>query len=193
MIRSETNRYGRPLFILYPGDHYATIDNCLLATVTGTCVVVCLHDPLRCSGGMGHFIVPGAMGTEGIMADDVAKQGITSMEHLVGEMVKLGSSRDKLRATLFGAGSFGGAQEALSSGNIRFLHEYFKYEKIGVHKEDMGGHFRRKIFFNPRSGASYRKNLKNNREHSEFMKLEGEYIASAFGAAGKYGKVLLFD
>jgi chemotaxis protein CheD len=193
MIRSESNRFGKPLFILYPGDYYATIENCLLATVTGTCVVVCLYDSLRGMGGMGHFIVPGAMGTEGIIIDEVAKQGITSMEHLVGELVKLGSSRDKLRATLFGAGCFGVAQEALSGGNIRFLHEYFRYEKITVNREDLGGQFRRKIMFNPRSGASFRKHLKNNIEHSEFRKLEGEYIARAFGAAENYGKVLLFD
>src|SRR5208337_3804240 len=90
MIRSESNRFGWPLYILYPGDYFAAGDECLLATVTGSCAVVCLHDAKRWIGGLGHFIVPGAMGTEGLVADEVAKQGITSMERLIGEMVKRG-------------------------------------------------------------------------------------------------------
>jgi chemotaxis protein CheD len=195
MIRSETNRFGKTLFILYPGDYFATIDDCLLATVTGSCVVVCLYDSVRSIGGVGHFILPGAMGTEGIIADEVAKQGITCLEHLMGEMVKLGSTRKSLRATLYGAGSFSeiGANGVASSGNIQFLNEYFKLEKIHVSREDLGGNLRRKIFFCPQSGVSFRKFLRNNHDHSEFLKLENEYINSMFRNKEKYGKVILFD
>ena len=195
MIRSESNRFGWPLYVLYPGDYFATGEECLLATVTGSCAVVCLHDAVRCIGGLGHFIVPGAMGTEGLVADEVAKQGIASMEQLIGEMVKQGSSRKALRATLFGAASFGAGEgtDKLSGENIRFLHEYFRFEKIPVFKEDLGGRYRRKILFYPRSGEAYRKYLRNNGAHSEFMKLEREYIAGVFGNKEPYGKVLLFD
>lgn len=192
MIRSESNRFGKTLYILYPGDYFATIGDCLLATVTGSCVVVCLHDTMLNIGGMGHFILPGAMGTEGLVADVVAKQGITSMEHLMGEMVKQGSSRKSLRAILYGAGNFGDSG-VMSGGNIRFLHEYFASEKIQVTKEDLGGNLRRKIYFFPRTGVSYRKFLRNNIDHSEFMKLENEYISYTFMNKEKFGKVILFD
>jgi chemotaxis protein CheD len=143
---------------------------------------------------MGHFIVPGAMGTEGLLADEVTK-GITSMERLIGELVKQGSGRKALRATLFGAASFGTGDgpDKLSGENIRFLHEYFRFEKIPVSREDLGGRYRRKILYHPRSGAAYRKYLKNNRDHSEFMKLEREYIAGVFGNKEPYGEVRLFD
>lgn len=194
MIRSESNRFGKPLYILYPGDYFATSDDCLLATVTGSCVVVCLHDRIRNIGGVGHFILPGAMGTEGIIADDIARQGVASMEYLMGEMVKRGSSRTSLCALLYGAGVFGnGSSKAMSGGNISFLHDYFAFEKIQVRKEDLGGNLRRKIFFDPRTGAAYRKFLKNNHDHSEFMKLENEYIAATFKNKVTYGKVILFD
>jgi chemotaxis protein CheD len=195
MIRSESNRFGKTLFILYPGDYFATVDDCLLATVAGSCVVVCLYDGVRNIGGLGHFILPGAMGTEGLIADEVAKQGITSMEHLMGEMVKQGSNRKSLRATLYGAGIFSenGARGVSSGGNIQFLHEYFKFEKILVYREDLGGNLRRKIFFFPQTGVSLRKYLMNNQDHSEFMKLENEYIAATFRNKEKYGKVILFD
>lgn len=195
MIRSESNRFGKTLYLLYPGDYFATSGPSLLATVTGSCVVVCLHDRIRNIGGMGHFILPGAMGTEGIVADEVAKQGIACMEQLMGEMVKQGSTRKSLRAILYGAGVFGsnGSMGATSGGNIRFLHEYFGYEKIEVHREDLGGNQRRKIFFCPQTGVSYRKFLNNNHDHSEFMKLENEYIAYMFTSKEKYGRVILFD
>ena len=195
MIRSEANRFGKTLFILYPGDYFATVDDCLLATVTGSCVAVCLYDTARKIGGVGHFILPGAMGTESLVADEVAKQGITSMEHLIGEMVKLGGTRKSLRATLYGAGNFNqsSAPGITSNGNIQFLHEYFQFEKIDVSREDLGGNLRRKIFFCPRTGASFRKFLKNNHDHSEFMKLESEYINKMFINKENYGKVILFD
>lgn len=195
MIRSETNRFGKTLFILYPGDYFATVDDCLLATVTGSCVVVCLYDGERKIGGVGHFILPGSMGTEGIVADEVAKQGIACLEHLMGEIVKLGGTRKSLRATLYGAGSFSGSgtQGVISNGNIQFLHEYFQFEKIDISREDLGGNFRRKIFFCPQTGTSFRRFLKNNHAHSEFMKLENEYINSMFRNKEEYGKIILFD
>jgi len=195
MIRSDSNRFGKTLFILYPGDYFATGDDCLLATVAGSCVVVCLHDERRLIGGIGHFIVPGSIGTEGIVADEVAAQGITSMEHLIGDIVKLGGDRKSCRATLYGAGTFGGNAVTgdVMGSNIKFLHEYFRLEKIPVAREDLGGNFRRKIFFSPRTGSSFRKFLVNNNDHSEFMKLESEYISSVFSNTATFGKVLLFD
>ena len=195
MIRSEANRFGKTLFILYPGDYHASADDCLMATVAGSCAVVCLYDERRQIGGIGHFIVPGSIGTEGIVADEVAAAGITSMEHLIGDIVKLGGDRKSCRATLYGAGSFAGntIPGSVTGGNISFLHEYFALEKIPIAREDLGGNFRRKIFFSPRTGTSFRKFLVNNNAHSEFMRLESEYISSVFRTGANFGKVVLFD
>ena len=195
MIRSDTNRFGKTLYILYPGEHHAAAEDSLIATVAGSCVVVCLHDQLKKFGGVGHFIVPGAIGTEGIIADDVAAQGIASLEYLIGDMVKLGGDRKNFRATLYGAGNFGGngIREDVTGSNIRFLREYFGLEKIPVVREDLGGNFRRKIFFCPQTGSSFRKFLVNNSDHSEFLRLEAEYIVGVFGKSDRFGKVLLFD
>jgi chemotaxis protein CheD len=195
MIRSDKNRFGKPLYILYPGDYHVASDDSLIATVVGSCVAVCLYDYQRMIGGVGHFIVPGSIGTEGIIADEVAAQGIASMEYLIGDIVKLGGDRKSFRATLYGAGNFSAdpGLDNIAGSNIRFLHEYFNLEKIDVVREDLGGNFRRKIFFCPRTGSSFRKFLMNNRDHSEFMKLESEYITGVFRNNERFGKVLLFD
>ena len=104
MIRSTENRFGKVLYTLFPGDYFATGEDCILGTVIGACACVCLYDGGRRIGGMGHFIVPGMIGTEGIFSDEIAKLGITSMEYLIGEIVKLGGDRKYLKAKLFGVG-----------------------------------------------------------------------------------------
>ena len=57
MIRCDQNKFNRVLYILYPGDYFASCENCIIGTVTGSCVAVCLYDQIKGIGGMGHFII----------------------------------------------------------------------------------------------------------------------------------------
>ena len=196
MIKKKNNGFGKLLYILYPGEYYASNEDCILGTVTGSCVVICLYDTLRKIGGLRHFVVPGSIGTGGIFNGDIASQGIASMEYLFGEIVKLGGDRKYLKAKILGASYINDVHNKLygiSLSVMKFLHEYFTYEKIPVEQDDIGGDFRRKIYFHPRTGKVFRKKLKNNEESSEFIKMEKEYIDSVFNNKGKYGKVVIFD
>lgn len=196
MIKSESSRFNKDLFILYPGDYLATKDDCILGTITGSCVAVCLFDEDRRIAGMGHFIVPGALGTEGIVVDQIAQRGIASMELLMGEIVKSGGDRRFLRAKIFGAGYVNtgmNTSRELSESNIRFIHEYFTIERIHVERIDLGGDFRRKIYFSASDGVVYRQILRNNEDSSEFVKLEREYIDSEFRNKKRPGRVILFE
>jgi chemotaxis protein CheD len=196
MIRNDINNLGKPLFILNPGDYMATKDDCILGTVIGACVVVCLYDVARRIGGMGHFIVPGSLNTRGIVNDDIAQHGIVNLEYLMGELVKLGGDRRFMRAKVFGAGyleSKGALATSIVDSNIRFIYEYFSLEQIVVDRSDLGGEFRRKIYFYPLTGYVYRKILQHNEETSEFIKLEKEYIDQAFRDKERHGRVLIFD
>jgi len=184
------------MYTLFPGDHFATREDCILATVTGMTVCVCVYDDGMKIGGMGHFIVPGMMGTEGIVADEIAAQGITSMEYLIGEIVKLGGDRKYLKAKLFGAGYLKAASdqmEGVALSNIRFLNEYFALEKIKVEKEDLGGQYRRQVIFNPGNGVAFRRFQRRNEDSSEFIRLEQEYIDNVFRNKQRYGKVYIFE
>jgi chemotaxis protein CheD len=196
VIRSETSKFGKPLYIIYPGDYFATKEECVIGTVTGSCVAVCLYDTSRKIGGMCHFIVPGAMGTEGIVSDEIARKGVASMEYLMGEIVKVGGDRRYLTAKIFGAGYMGSERvddQKLTSSNIRFIHEYFTLENIPVARNDLGGNFRRKIYFSPHDEVVYRQILKNNEESSEFIRLEKEYIDQEFRNKERTGRVVLFE
>ncbi len=196
MIKTQSNKFDKPLYILYPGDYFATNEDCMLGTVTGSCVVLCLYDPVRGIGGMGHFIVPGAIGTEGIVSDEIARIGVVNIEYLMGEIVKIGGDRRYLKGKIFGAGYIKNNLKDfsdLSDSNIRFAHEYFTLEKIHIERIDLGGEFRRKIYFSIRDGMVYRQILQNNEDSSEFIKLEGEYIDTQFRNKKRTGRIVLFE
>ncbi|MFH0976785.1 MAG: hypothetical protein V1874_13455 [Spirochaetota bacterium] len=196
MIKSHSRKLGRKLYIVYPGEYIAVKEDCVMASITGATVAVCLYDLERTIGGMGHFIVPGTIGTRGLIADDIARHGIQSMELLMGEIVKKGGDRKYLKAKLFGAGyieksisGMGGVQDS----NIKFLHEYFALEKIDIVKEDLGGDYRRKIYFYPLKGKVLRRFQKRNEDSSEFKVLEKEYIDCVFRDRERTGKLILFE
>lgn len=194
MIKTDNYREGLPLYVIYPGEHFFTDQRCYFNTVSGSCLVICLYDPDLKIGGMGHFIVPGTLGTEGIYADEIAEHGIYNIELLVANFVKRGVDRRSLKAKIFGAGYVaGGAVSGVVNSNIRFIHEYLQREAIELMAEDLGGNFRRYLLFKPHTGEAFRKTLINNDSNSEFVKLEKEYIDSAFRNKEIKTNYLLFE
>ena len=193
MIKSDSNKFNQAMYILFPGDYFATRDRCIMGTVTGACVAVCFFDSKRKIGGMGHFIIPGAMGTEGILSDEIARRGVANMEFLMGEIVKLGGDRRDLTCKVFGASYIDNSNVAIAEGNIRFIQEYFSLERIPVERTDLGGTFRRRIYFSLSDGVVYRQVLRNNETASEFVQLEKEYIDTEFRNRKRTGRILLFE
>lgn len=192
MLKSRSNRTGKSVVIIYPGEHYATNEDFYIATVVGTCIAVCIFDTKVKIGGMVNFVVPGTAGTRGLLNEDIFRTGILNMEYLMGDLVKLGGDRHFMKAKIFGAGHSEGTV-SLTESNITFVRDYFAFEKIEIEKSDLGGHFRRKIYFSPLSGAVFRRHLKNNEEYSEFIALEKEYVESEFRNRERSGKIFLFD
>ncbi|HNV48845.1 MAG TPA: chemotaxis protein CheD [Spirochaetota bacterium] len=196
MIKKTDSQFNKPLYILYPGEFYATKEDCVISTVLGSCMAVCLFDVAKRIGGMGIFIVPGTIGTSGIISDAIASKGIGDIELLLGEIVKIGGDRRYLKAKIFGAGypaDSSSQMEQVMNSNIKFIYEYFTLENMTVERSDLGGEFRRRLYFFPWTGKVYRNILQNNEESSEFIKLEQEYIDSEFRQKEKFGRVILFD
>jgi len=196
MLKSTYKMDGKNLYILYPGDFFATNEDCILTTVTGSCVAVCLYDSVRGIGGLRHLIVPGSIGTMGIYADEIAKHSIHSMELLLGEIVKAGGDRRYLKAKVFGGAYMIDGENILpgvASQTMNFLEKYVNAEGIPLEKNDLGGKFRRKIYFYTATGRVKRQILQNNEADSEFVAMEREYIEKELKEQKTYGKVILFD
>ncbi len=171
------------MLLTYPGEHVVNHENAMLATITGICLVVILYHQGRGIAGMGHFIVPGIVGTADIHHSEITSYAITQMEYLFGEFVKKGVSREQLEASVFGAANTDGTlprSEALIRTNISFIEKYLRDEGVSQKTMDVGGAQRRKIMIDVSSGRIWGKFLVNNHQESESLKLEKEYITRAF-------------
>lgn len=79
------------------GEHRVSSDpDVSLLTILGSCVAACLYDPLRGVGGMNHFLLADGDGEEAM------RYGAYAMEVLINDLLKLGASRERLQAKLFG-------------------------------------------------------------------------------------------
>ncbi len=120
----------------------------VLTTVLGSCVAVCLLDPVRKLGGMNHFLLPTASSSDG----KTSRFGVHAMEELINELLKRGAERSRLRAKVFGGASMVGNLRDIGAENAAFARRFLKDEGIPCLAESLGGRSARRIRFWPVSG-----------------------------------------
>lgn len=140
---------------LWPGEMLATGEDWLLVTVTGSCIVVCLHDPVAAVGGMAHFMVPdlepGASDTHA-----PARYASHILESLIDALLLQGARRQRLTAFLYGGANILKGLHLSSPGerNVLFTRNYLTLEGIPVHDESVLALAPRKIYFQARRGRA---------------------------------------
>ncbi len=110
------------------GEHHVTADpSVLLTTILGSCVAMCLRDPVAGVGGMNHFLLP-----EGAAdgADAGRRYGAYAMEVLINDCLKAGGQRDRLEAKLFGGGRMFDALRDVGEANASFAERFLRDEGI---------------------------------------------------------------
>jgi len=149
----------RKKIYLHPGQLYATSERAVVTTILGSCVAVCLYDPLTQIGGVNHFLLPVA-GPEGQKS---ARFGNVAVPDLVGKVVKLGAERKRLQAKLFGGANvieaFRDRENHLGTQNVRIARELLAVETIPIIGEDVGGRKGRKLVFLTDDGSAWIKEL----------------------------------
>jgi len=85
---------------LYPAALFAEEDPHLVDTILGSCVAVCLFDPVKKIGGINHYMLPFWNGT-GLASP---KYGNIAIQKLVEKMLSLGAKKENLQAKIFGGG-----------------------------------------------------------------------------------------
>lgn len=136
---------------LYPGNLYVSASECLITTVLGSCVAVCLWDPALQAGGMNHYMLPLWNG-EGLATP---KYGSIAMDKLLDKMLALGCNRLRLIAKVFGGANMSGTgHEILMIGdrNITLAMQTLEEWKIPVVASDLGGKYGRKLIMNTATG-----------------------------------------
>lgn len=150
---------ARSSIYLHPGQLVASALPATITTILGSCVAVCLWDPVRRIGGMNHYLLP--RGTDSVEAP--ARFGSQATHMLVERLIALGGDRRTLRAKLFGGasvlGALRGSKEHLGSKNVTIAREILAAERIPIVGEDVGGERGRKLIFRTDDGAAQVKAL----------------------------------
>ena len=140
-----------------PGEFYVSAQEELVTTVLGSCVSVCIHDPLLGIGGMNHFMLPEPMGPRDnwtATAGRAARYGSDAMEQLINCMLSLGSRRGDLQLKVFGGGRVLTQLSDIGQRNIDFVTRYIATEQLTLCASDLGDVYPRQIQFFPHSGRA---------------------------------------
>ncbi len=128
----------------------------VITTILGSCVSICLWDPVAKVGGMNHLLLPD-------MKKDNANitAGAADMDLLINQMLPFGAERSRLRAKLFGGSSMLRGRTDIGSRNVEFGRKYLATEGIPCDAEDVGGTDARRLKFWPASGIARMLRVKN--------------------------------
>jgi chemotaxis protein CheD len=124
--------------------------NLVLSTVLGSCVAVCLHDPLARIGGMNHFLLP--RDRAGLSGD--LRYGTYAMELLINALLKQGALKRNLVAKAFGGARMMDGLSDIGGANVAFARDFLRREEIPVVAENLGGASARRVRFWPATGAA---------------------------------------
>lgn len=176
---------------ILPGEYFACNDETLIVTVLGSCVSVCLRDPILRIAGMNHFLLPANKDIKNVNSDS-ARYGVYAMEVLINHMIKLGASKARMEAKVFGGGNVLKQLRSNSVGeqNASFVEEYLETENIRVVAKDLLGEYPRKIYFFPLTGEVKVRKLRSL-HNTTIIDRETEYRVKV-SQAPKSGDVDLF-
>ncbi len=148
---SDTAANERRIHVVQ-GEHYVTSDpDVVLTTVLGSCVALCLRDPVAGVGGMNHFLLPEG-GHDGTGAS--RRYGAYAMEVLINDVLKAGGRRERLEAKLFGGGRMFDSLSDVGAANADFAERFMADEGIPVVGGSLGGFGGRRLHYAPVSGRA---------------------------------------
>ena len=145
---------------IHIGGVFASREGAVVYTLLGSCIAVCLRDPVAHVGGMNHFMLPASV--EG--QQDNARYGVQAMELLINACMKQGADRNRLEAKVFGGGHVLRVRENADNvprSNIRFALAFLQTEGIPIASRDLGGYVGREIYFFTDTGRTLLKRMQS--------------------------------
>lgn len=177
---------------IHIGEYHVARKPEVINTVVGSCVAVCLYDPLTKVGGMNHILLPGAASWNDF--DASARYGINAMELLINKMMRLGAERKRILAKAFGGActlpSLDTADH-IGKKNAEFVLKFLEEEGLRLTSCSLGGSEARKIFFHTDTGIVLLKKIKPY-AIMKLLKEEKERQRQILIEAKKPSEVILF-
>jgi len=146
---------------LYPSTLFVSNAPSVVTTILGSCVAVCLYDPILKIGGINHYMLPLWNG-EGLASP---KYGNIAIEKLVEKMYQQGSKKTNLVAKVFGGGEVIDTtikQFNIGERNIKIAKEMLEMYNIPIVAQSVGGKFGRKIQYTTNTGEVKHKFIERN-------------------------------
>ena len=148
---------------LHPGQIATSATPCMISTILGSCVAVCLWDEETGIGGMNHFLLPHFAGS----GPSSARFGNVAIEQLVSRLLAAGARKGGMRAKLFGGANvleaLRGVAGSLGRSNVEVARLVLKEAGIPVVAEDVEGDRGRKLIFQTNDGSARVKLLSGER------------------------------
>ncbi len=144
---------------LYPGNIFTSVDPHIVTTILGSCVSICLFDPVVSIGGINHYMLPLWNG-EGLASPRYGNIAITK---LLERMEGLGCKKGRLEAKVFGGGEVLRITRGsinVSQRNIILAKDMLAELKIPIVAIDAGGNTGRKIIMHTSTGKIVMKRLR---------------------------------
>jgi chemotaxis protein CheD len=146
-----------PKHYLIPGTLFVSSEPCLITTVLGSAIAVCLWDNSLQIGGMNHFTQP-----DGEIPCST-KYARAANEELLWQMLQMGADPTTLTASIFGGSLpaiiFGNVGKCLGECNLNAAEKFLAQQKIGIRKRETGGVKGRKLVFQTSDGKTWAQQL----------------------------------
>lgn len=126
------------MVFLEQGDLHAALHPTIITTILGSCISVCLWDPVLRIGGMNHFALACGGGAEPRL-----RYGDAAVAALVDAMTALGASPHRLVAKVFGGGAVlpvAKPHSSIGAQNARIAAGELRRHRIPIVALSTGGH-----------------------------------------------------
>ena len=156
---------------IHIGEYHASREAAVINTLLGSCVAVCLIDPVERIGGMNHILLPGeaCIGS----CDDVSRYAVNAMELLINKIMALGGKRHLLKAKVFGGAHVVqciSKENGVGRKNADFVLQFLELEGFSILSWDLGGPDARRIYFRTDTGEVLLKRIPFAKQHSVGVK-----------------------
>ena len=170
-------RFPYEVAVILPGEYFVSQEPKVVYTVLGSCISVCLRDPLAGVGGMNHFMLAAPSNNDGHDNwTDSGRYGSFAMEMLMNDIFKRGGKKDRLEAKVFGGGKIYDGTIDIGAKNAAWALAFLEQEGLSPVKADVGDVCPRKVYYFTDSGKVLLKKL-DRVTASTIAKEEGQYRA----------------
>lgn len=187
-LRDKIRTLPKSRLRIATGDVATSAKPVVMHTILGSCVAVCLYDPVLLAGGMNHILLPGTR-------EDACstRLGVYAMELLINELMKQGGDRRRFLAKAFGGANIMTALKTTTVGddNAEFVCSFLAAENIPLVAQRLGGNHAVQVSFNTDSGKAIVQSVDGSRLPN-LIRAEDSYRHSHRGDTNHCGEITLF-